>query len=239
MSKLTKWMDQKWYSTYTQNWDDALFRERILRRINPASRILDFGAGRGKLEQMNFKGLASFVAGIDVEKEVFENPYLDEAKLLDLSTNRIPFEDGSFDVVFADNVLEHVPDPDRAFQEIRRVLRPGGVFLAKTPNKWHYVPILARLTPLWFHRFYNKLRSRDAADTFPTLYRCNTRQSAQHCALANGYEILAIETIEGRPEYLRLSAPTYVLGMFYERIVNAWRPFAPLRCVLLVELRRK
>jgi len=239
MSELTKWLDQKWYPTYTRNWDDALFRERILRHINPASRVLDFGAGRGKLEQMNFKGLASFVAGIDVEREVFENPYLDQAKLLDLSTNRIPFDDGSFDVVFADNVLEHVPDPDRAFQEIRRVLRPGGVFLAKTPNKWHYVPTIARLTPLWFHRFYNKLRSRDAADTFPTLYRCNTRQSARHCALANGYEILAIETIEGRPEYLRLSAPTYVLGFLYERIVNAWRPFAPLRCVLLVELRRK
>ncbi|MCE9619799.1 MAG: class I SAM-dependent methyltransferase [Planctomycetes bacterium] len=239
MSKLVAWMDQHWYPQFARNWDDNIFRERILKHIKPGCRVLDYGAGRGKLAQMNFRGMAGFVAGIDVDKAVFENPYLDEAKLLDLSTNRIPFDDNSFDLVFADNVMEHVPDPALSFREIRRVLKPGGVFLAKTPNKWHYVPTLARMTPHGFHRFYNKLRSRAEDDTFPTLYRCNTRSSVRRLAAETDFEILELGTVEGRPEYLRISAVTYPLGLIYERVVNGFGFLAGLRCVLVFELRRK
>jgi SAM-dependent methyltransferase len=39
----------------------------------------------------------------------------------------LPFEDGSFDLVFGHAVLHHLPDLDGAFREFRRVLRPGGV----------------------------------------------------------------------------------------------------------------
>src|SRR5262245_41726163 len=39
----------------------------------------------------------------------------------------LPFEDGSFDLVFGHAVLHHLPDLDAAFREFRRVLRPGGV----------------------------------------------------------------------------------------------------------------
>jgi len=45
----------------------------------------------------------------------------------------LPFEDGSFDAVFAEAVLEHVCDPQRVVSEIVRVLRPGGFVYAVTP----------------------------------------------------------------------------------------------------------
>ena len=45
----------------------------------------------------------------------------------------IPFEDGSFDGVIAQAVLEHVADPYRCVAEIHRVLKPGGVVYAETP----------------------------------------------------------------------------------------------------------
>ncbi|HEX3324044.1 MAG TPA: methyltransferase domain-containing protein [Solirubrobacterales bacterium] len=50
---------------------------------------------------------------------------------LDVETVRteaeeLPFEDGSFDLVFGHAVLHHIPDLDKAFAEFRRVLRPGG-----------------------------------------------------------------------------------------------------------------
>ena len=41
---------------------------------------------------------------------------------------KMPFEDGSFDVVISTEVLEHVPDPAHYLAEVKRVLKPGGVF---------------------------------------------------------------------------------------------------------------
>jgi SAM-dependent methyltransferase len=238
MSRLTRWMDRAWYPAHANNWDDELFRRRLLEHIGPRSRCLDYGAGRGNVQQMNFRGLAAFVAGIDPEAVVFENPFLDAAATFDVSTNHIPHPDQSFDVVYADNVMEHVADPVAALREVRRVLKPGGRFLAKTPNKWHYMPVIARLTPTGFHRFYNGLRGRAATDTFPTLYRCNTAAAVAAHAAAAGLKIRRVDCYEGRPEYLRLFAATYAFGFAYERIVNALPWLARLRCVLIFELER-
>ena len=44
----------------------------------------------------------------------------------------LPFDDGTFDVVYAGGMLHHVRDLDRALSEVRRVLRPGGTFVAVT-----------------------------------------------------------------------------------------------------------
>lgn len=238
MSRLTRWMDRVFYPGYDRNWDDAMFRERILRRMRPNSVCLDYGAGRGNVVQMNFKGHAARVAGIDPESEVLGNPYLHDARVLDLSTNHIPYDDATFDLVFADNVMEHVHDPARVFAEVARVLKSGGLFLAKTPNRHHYMPTIARITPTSFHRFYNRLRGRETFDTFPTVYAINTRGDVRRHAAGAGLEVAAVDFVEGRPEYLRINALTYCAGVVYERLVNATRAFEPLRCVMFFELRK-
>ena len=239
MPKLTAWMDATLYPAHKKNWDDEMFRETLLGRITATASCLDYGAGRGNVTQMNFRGIARFVAGIDPEAQVFENPHLDDAKLLDLTTNVIPYPDNSFDVVFADNVMEHVDEPTVVFNEIRRVLKPGGVFLAKTPNKGHYMPVIARITPTWFHRYYNRLRGREAIDTFPTRYRCNTRSDVARHAAAAALRVREVRFVEGRPEYLRLTALTYLFGYLYERIVNLSALFSGIRCVMVFELEKK
>lgn len=238
MSRLTRWMDASWYPTHGNNWDDALFRQRVLKYLSAQTRCLDYGSGRGKVAQMNFKGIAGFMAGVDPEAAVFDNPFLDHAALLDLANNHIPHPDASFDVVFADNVMEHVEYPTAVLTEIARVLKPGGRLLVKTPNKWHYMPSIARFTPTWFHRFYNRMRGRKGTDTFPTQYRINTAADVRTHAAASGMRVHDISFIEGRPEYLRLFALTYLAGFIYERTVNAWPFLRPLRCVLVFELER-
>lgn len=45
----------------------------------------------------------------------------------------LPFEDGSYDFVFASHVLEHIPDDIRAIQEIRRILKSGGIAVLPVP----------------------------------------------------------------------------------------------------------
>lgn len=238
MSRLVRWLDRVLYPNFSDRWDDVLFRRVLLEHVTAESACLDYGAGRGRLEQMAFRNIARFVAGVDPDEAVLNNPYLHEAKVLDLRTNRIPYPDATFDVVYASNVLEHVQDPQVVFNEIARVLQPGGVFLAKTPNKWHYVPCMARATPTWFHAFYNRLRGRESADTFPTVYRCNTRRAIARCAPAAGLTVREIRFVEGRPEYLRLTFPTYLLGALYERAVNAFDWLQPFRCVLICRLQK-
>lgn len=46
---------------------------------------------------------------------------------------KLPFADGSFDVVFASHVLEHIKEDDQALAEIRRILRPGGFAILPVP----------------------------------------------------------------------------------------------------------
>ena len=102
------------------------------------------------------------------------NPFLDEGRVSD--AGGILYPDDSFDLVFSDNVLEHLAELQKVFIEVARALKPDGVFMFKTPNKWHYMPAIARVTPHWFHQFINYLRGRAEVDTFPTLYRANTKE---------------------------------------------------------------
>lgn len=236
MSGLVARLDRALYPGVARNWDDQLFRECILRYLKSDSVVLDLGAGAGIVEQMNFKGLAVRVCGVDLDPRVVTNPMLDEGRVAD--AGGIPYEKARFDVVFADNVMEHLRDPLAVFHEVQRVLKPGGAFLFKTPNKTHYMPTIARLTPHRFHQFVNHMRGRAEADTFPTLYRANTRGDVTRLAAAAGLVLDRLDRIEGRPEYLRMTWPTYLLGAAYERVVNAADVLAPFRILLVGELRK-
>ena len=46
---------------------------------------------------------------------------------------KIPFKDNTFDIVIIADVIEHIKDEDKAIEEIKRVLKPGGYFIASTP----------------------------------------------------------------------------------------------------------
>ena len=236
MSGLVARLDRVLYPGYERNWDDQLFRERILAHLRPSSTVLDLGAGAGIVEQMNFKGHAARVCGVDLDQRVTSNPMLDEGRVSD--AGGIPYPDASFDVVFSDNVVEHLSDPLAVFREVHRVLKLGGVFLFKTPNKHHYMPLIARLTPHRFHQFVNRLRGRAEVDTFPTLYRANSAGAARRVAESAGLVVERLVRVEGRPEYLRIAWPAYLVGALYERVVNATDFLAPLRILLIAQLRK-
>lgn len=236
MGSWIQWIDKNWYSAFANNWDDSLFRERILAQIKPDYVILDLGAGAGIVAQMNFKGLAKRVCGVDLDPRVVDNPMLDDGKVSD--AGGIPYGDSLFDVVFSDNVFEHLDNPLAVYKEVARVLKPGGVLLFKTPNKRHYMPTIARMTPHWFHQFINRLRGRAEVDTFPTRYLTNTKGDVARLAAEAGLSVESVELIEGRPEYLRMTWPTYLVGAIYERIVNSTTLLAPFRILLVGTLRK-
>jgi SAM-dependent methyltransferase len=236
MPSAVEWLDQRFYPGLSFNWSDIAFRDVILRRLRPDAHLLDLGAGAGIIPEENFKNLVARVCGVDPDPRVAENPYLHEAKIG--FGDNIPYPDNQFDVVIANNVLEHLEKPVEVFCEIRRVLKPGGYFIAKTPNRSHYVPLLARLTPTAFHRFYGALLGREKEDTFPTVYLANSRSQLEALARLAGLQVEAISLTESRPEYLRITSASYLLGIAYERFVNSSTLFANWRVVLIAELRK-
>jgi len=224
-------LDRFFYPQYSDNWDNSVFRERILRHLRSTSIVLDLGAGSGHIPQMNFRGQAAKVCGLDPEAAVLDNEYLDVGKVG--GGEAIPWPNDTFDVVFSGNVMEHLSEPEKVFAEIHRVLKPGGTFLCKTPNQFHYVALIARFTPFWFHAAFNKVRGRSESHTFPTFYRANSKAKLQRLARLAGFTS-NVERIEGRPEYTRFLL-LYPFGLLWERVVNRFKVLSFLRVIIIAE----
>lgn len=229
-------LDRHFYPEVERNWDDWLFRSCLDKFCKPNSVVLDLGAGSGIVASMNVRSTVRRVCGVDPDPRVLVNPFLDEARVANGSS--IPYPSGTFDLVFADNVLEHLADPALVFKEVARVLKPDGRFLFKTPNRWHYVALVAALSPHWFHAFVNRWRGRPQSQFFPTLYRANSARQIKVAARHAGLSVQELRFFDGRPEYLRFSWPTYLLGIAYQRLVSGFPLLAPIRVGIIGSLRK-
>lgn len=120
---------------------ELLHRERIALSLlddvlTPTVRMLDVGCGNGLfLERIRQRFPDAQLSGIDSSPFQIDHPVHPSLRLQrgDLSKG-IPCEDGSFDVVYAAEIIEHLLDPDLLLGEIHRVLRPGGTLVLTTPN---------------------------------------------------------------------------------------------------------
>ena len=113
---------------YTQLDGQVEFYTRVNALVDQDSHVLDFGAGRGQwaVDPMPaisrrlrmLRGRVARVVGTDVDEAVLTNPSLDEAKVV-APGEPLPYDDGTFDLVIADHVLEHV-DAEHAPERGRR-----------------------------------------------------------------------------------------------------------------------
>ena len=118
-------------SAYNENHHfDYNFQESRLRKCAaliqglPAGRLLDIGCAQGDWAALWQKNGWS-AAGIDINAQnvtAARNAGLD-AHVCDLNRDPIPFSDGSFDLVFAGEVIEHLVDTDGFVSEIHRVCK--------------------------------------------------------------------------------------------------------------------
>jgi len=112
-------------------------------RPGPYARSLEIGAGTGYFSlNMLQAGIVGEATCTDISPGMLSALEGNAARLgLQVRTATcdaaaLPFEDGSFDLVFGHAVLHHLPELDRAFAEFHRVLRPGGtLFFAGEPSR--------------------------------------------------------------------------------------------------------
>jgi len=106
-----------------------------LHKIMPDAKLLEVGAGRPDVLK-GFRKLGVNVHGCDISiasRDACKSEGI-PFKLVDFVKNRLPFRDNSFDAVYSKSVIEHMPNALDFVLECRRVLKPGGLFLALTPD---------------------------------------------------------------------------------------------------------
>ena len=104
----------------------------LLPGFYAGKKLLDIGCGpRGSLE---WATMASERVGLDPLIETYRELGIDEHAMTYVAgyAEQIPFPDAYFDVVSSVNSLDHVNDLERAIAEIKRVVKPGGLFLLAT-----------------------------------------------------------------------------------------------------------
>jgi SAM-dependent methyltransferase len=115
-------------------------RYRFAAQLAKGKRVLDAACGEGYGAAMLRDAGAASVVGIDNVRSVVEHArdhYGLEA--VEGDVRELPFDAGSFDLVVSFETIEHVPDPQNAVSEFRRVLAQDGRLVISTPNRDEYL----------------------------------------------------------------------------------------------------
>jgi SAM-dependent methyltransferase len=218
---------------------DELIGQRALETaINEAvgqgrTRALDAGCGTDAPLTRKL-GDQAWVVGIDLCEVMPTNLSLVRGDL-----SKLPFQDKAFSLIFSRSVFEHLAEPARVMDEFQRVLRPNGMCIILTPNRFDYSSIVAALTPQWFHDwFVGKVYGSTAYDTFPTVYRANTPVFfRQLVSRKRGWRIRRISGVRHYPANLAFSRLLFRLGILYDWVI-ARAGLTALQPSLLVVLER-
>lgn len=118
-------------------------------RVGRRTRFIDVGAGAGRhsyealrrgadvtafdLDEVELKGVGEMFEAMRLEGEVPDTGHgtVQTGTILDM-----PYADGTFDVVLASEILEHVPEDVQAISELSRILAPGGTLAVTVPRFW-------------------------------------------------------------------------------------------------------
>lgn len=236
---ISKTMLKYWYPNEQKN-GTLIFYNWMRQYTNSQQSVLNLGAGPASKNPLRkFRGEVARVVGADIDPVVLGNDELDEAYVVD--GTRLPFKENSFDIAFSDYVLEHVEFPEPFLKEVYRVLKPGGSFFFRTPNRYHYVSLIAQCTPHWIHELLaNRARGlpNDAHEPYPTFHRLNTQKEIQTLANKVGFSQVALRYVECEPSYLMFSTIPFLVGVFYERIANKFDCLSGIRANIFGRLVR-
>lgn len=218
MDRQERWRER--YAAIRPGWrpTPAIYAELIDQRVDDRSRVLDIGCGHADLLQ-DVVARTRRVFGIDVDHAAMrQNTTIPHTAVA--TGERLPFADGSFDVVVLAWVLEHLERPVTVFREIHRVLDEGGTVIFVTPNAWNYNAWVIRLVPNAFHAFFTRrLYGRATSDTYPTRYRMNSTRRIDSSLRRIGFEREGV-VLNGDPTYIAVNRPMFRLAAWLERLFD-------------------
>lgn len=150
--------------------NEHLARYRFAETLASGRRVLDAGCGAGYGTAL-LAERADSACGVDQSLEAIawaRREYAGgKAAFEQADCSSLPFRDGSFDLVTAFEVIEHLPDWQGFLREARRVLTGSGQLLVSTPNRVYYQESRAEPNPYHVHEFDYDEFKRELEAVFP------------------------------------------------------------------------
>lgn len=176
------------------------FLEKIIPDLN-RRKILEVGCGRGEfLAAMKARGYDI----VGVEPDIYKHDLIKEnAKNAGVQVaaihspgEKLPFDSGTFDFIYCNNVIEHCKDPILLLEESSRVLKPQGLMYFTVINRLgfrdpHYHLNFLNWLPRWLAEKYIILRGRSKKLVHPT--ESINKLSEMHYFTFNGFKKIARE----------------------------------------------
>ena len=124
------------FKKYSQYWWSNRFYARLARRFGPKhGRVLELGCGLGHLLEWLVDDYEVYGSDINTWALSQACRNVPQGHFLALSAEELgAFPSGTFQIVIAKHVVEHLPEPKIAIAEMSRVLAPSGLLLLATPN---------------------------------------------------------------------------------------------------------
>jgi SAM-dependent methyltransferase len=215
---------------------DDHYEAIVDKLVQPGIEWADIGCGRDTfpsnrpLAQRLFQR-AGFVLGIDPDPNIRENAFVTERYEGAVENCTIGRR---FDLITMRMVAEHIAEPDRAMAKIAELLKPGGILVIYTPNKWSPVPILTRLIPNRLHwRVKRLLWDAQARDVFPTAFKLNTRQDLALCTHSNGLHEIHFAHLDDCRTFDSYRWLNY-FELSLQRLLRKFRLRYPENCLLAI-----
>jgi len=104
--------------------------------------ILDATCGTGLGSAMLTHDPGSFVIGFDISLDALAQAqqHLGRGRILQADCHELSFRNSSFDTVVSLETVEHLHKPERFLEEVHRILKPSGIFIVSTPNRFFTSP---------------------------------------------------------------------------------------------------
>ncbi len=127
------------YAAMDHTGSGGAFVDRLIE-LGAEGYALDIGTGPGTIPLLACERIANLrIMAVDLSPKMLAHaerlrqgsPHKDRIKFQLADAKGLPFEDRSFDVVFSNTILHHIPDPTHMLIEAARLLRPGGTLLIR------------------------------------------------------------------------------------------------------------
>lgn len=216
---------------------NRVIERTILERLKPGATVLDIGCGRTAPNLSQLIGKAEKLYGIDVVDFTIDDPRMqlfanDVRDMKDIPSN-------SVDLAYSRAVMEHLEEPERAYAEIARVLKPGGVYVFTTPSIYDYGSIAALLIPNRFHaKIVSATEGRAGEDVFPTVFGSNSRRAITRHAAQVRLGVDHFAYIGQYPSYLVFNRVLFWLGSIYQKVIEKFALTQPLQGWIFCTLKK-